>query len=161
MGSASVAEAALPDCASSVTRNAGVWSEHADALRPHWRPKGSACNRKSFPSAEQLYFDESFRDCIPLLPAPLLPLPRTPPGKGHRVRQRAQGKQGLLMEADNFLRALNHLDAGIRLNRLRTTDRRVSAASADATHWNVATAQLHARVLKLASDDARVRRSEG
>ncbi len=65
------------------------------------------------------------------------------------------------MEANNLLRALNHLDAGIRLNRLRTTDRRVSAASADATHWNVATAQLHARVLKLASDDAQVRRSEG
>ena len=123
-----------------------------------WRPKALP-GSSLFPSADQLVFDEMFTNYRALLPAPLLPLPALAHGKGHRVRKRVQDLRILISSANNFLAALNTLDAGFRSNK-RTSSRgnEPSRGSGGSSQLTNATKKLHRRVLKIATQVVSVRR---
>ncbi len=131
------------------------------------RDAARAClaNSESFPSAEQLIDSELFTDSLPLLPAPLLDIPRTAKLRGHRHRQRAQRKREIAIEANRLLRQLNSLDSGLRpeqtTRRQSQLPRRLRSSEADASGLpSLAVRRLHFLVLLLAANAVQVRRAD-
>ena len=95
-------------------------------------------------------------DFKPLLPAELLPLPRTKAGRGHRHRQRTQHKREVLEEANRLLRSLNSLDRGS--SKSQTTGRPSSRSSSSSSPIASSTGRLHLLVQRLAAAAVLVRR---
>ncbi len=101
----------------------------------------------------------SFENFVPLLPAPLIEVTRTPRGRGHRVRDRYQHKRMLVLEANEKLRGLNALDAGLNSGKIRTRDCSMARAAHD-SNWRKAVHQLHDMVMKQAALSAQERLKE-
>ena len=124
---------------------------HRTVSNSRWRPKAVASST-SFPSAEQLVFDEIFTNYRALLPVSLIVFPDLAHGKGHRVRSRNQVKRCVVSYANQILIALNKLDSGFR-NKARTITCSVTPSSHLASSCSLTTAasRLHRRVLKHAT----------
>ena len=120
-----------------------------------WQPKNP--NASSFPNVDTLQSNELFKSFIPLLPAPPLPVPRTPPARGHRQRQRAAGTREVILEANCILRSLNLLDNGLCTSKERTNHRR-RPDRPRSSQEKMALEQLYERVRQHAADAVRARR---
>ena len=154
-------EACAKACSSSMKQRRSEFSGRCSMPKPRWRKKaGATASSTSFPSAEQLLDDSAFQDFIPLLPAPLIPVPRIPAGCGHRVRLRKKLFRERVIQANQVLRSLNRLDKGFRFSKMRTPPQHEGASEASRQHWNEAVAKLHERVLKLTSLDVSARADE-
>ncbi len=92
---------------------------------------------------QRLLDEDRFGDFSPLLPASLLPLPRTRAGRGHRHRQRQQWKRSIIEEANNLLRSLNSLDSGMP-STSRTTCRHSASSSLPAVSRHSASSSVSA-----------------
>ena len=110
---------------------------------------GAAAGVRVFPSARSLAQDDLFKNFTPLLPATLLIVPRVPPGRGHRVRQRWSQARELILRANCILKELNNLNGGLRANR---------ASSRPQSTVSEAMLLLHRHVLELAAQSAQERR---
>ncbi len=117
------------------------------------------CNR-TFPDVQQLMEDETFTAFRPLLPARLLLVPKVPRARGHRVRQRAQQNRDTVLIANDLLRSLNSLNAGLRSDKVRTTcQSRISFE--ESLQREDALTSLHSLVMKHAATVALARRELG
>ena len=117
------------------------------------RPKGlgrKSSPQNSFPAVNQMIQEEMFADFYPLLPAPLLVVPKVPRGVGHRVRKRWQRAREIALRANSIFRALNKLDSGLRITRTRRRTRSIRfTPSMKALHrrvWELAAAAMSVRL---------------
>ena len=98
-----------------VTRDAEC-SDNASTVRPN-PPESRA---STFPNLQRLLNSNAFEDFVPLLPAPLLDLPRVGAARGHRIRQRQSHQRAVCLEANIIIKHLNALDCGICKERTTT-----------------------------------------
>ncbi len=129
------------------------------------RPKSLSHTSPSTLVAQSILDELAFESFRPLLPAPVLPLPRTAAGRGHRHRQRQQHKREVIEEVNHLLRSLNSLDSGMSTER--TLRRTAAAASRQAAAFvasspaSTATRRLYQLVQKLAASAVQARRAAG
>ncbi len=122
--------------------------------RPKWRPVRSF-GSSAFPSVQELNDEEAFSNFVPLLPAPLLDVPKVPGRRGHRIRQRWKRIRNTALAANELLREFNLLDSGLHQEQAH---RRTRAADTARSTLSRATIQLQQHAWKLAAIAASVRR---
>ena len=122
---------------------------HPPGTCDHEEVRRSLLHSKSFPTAAILELSLIFKNYKPLLPAPLLEVPRTAPNRCHRHRQRAYHHRAVSLEANCRLRSLNSLDSGLRIARTRRKSARCPEHSSSS--GLPALARLHALVMSLAA----------
>ncbi len=129
------------------------------------RPKSSSHTSPSTLVAQSILDELAFESFRPLLPALVLPLPRTAAGRGHRHRQRQQHKREVIEEANHLLRSLNSLDSGMStewtLRRTAAAASRQAAAFVASSPASTATRRLYQLVQKLAASAVQARRAAG
>ncbi len=119
----------------------------------------SVLSSKTFPNAEQLAASDVFNNFRPLLPAPLLPIPRTKPGRGHRHRQRTQFRREIKIEANTLLRQLNAMDCGLRSTRTSSRQSGLLSVVSETGALSPAVRRLHSLAQAMAATAVRERRA--
>ena len=84
------------------------------------RSSPPASRANTFPDMQRLLDSDAFEDFVPLLPAPLLMLPKVSASRGHRIRQRQARQRAVRLEANIIIKHLNALDCGICKERTNT-----------------------------------------
>ena len=107
---------------------------------------GSGTNSSSL--LNRLIEEGIFTDFIPLLPAPLISVPKVPKGRSHRIRARWLRARSKVLVANEMLRVLNSLDNGHRARRTR----RLQPTTIPSTTL------LHRRLMEHAATAVKVRR---
>ena len=118
--------------------------------RPTYASASLASSGNSFPSVDFLLAANVLQEFTPLLPVPLIQVPKVRGGAGHRVRFRHKKTREIAIHANEILSSLNRLDAGLRTHR---ASRRIQSS-----RFTPAMRALHKRVWVLAAEAVMVRR---
>ncbi len=119
----------------------------------------SLLSSKTFPNAGQLAASDVFNNFRPLLPAPLLPIPRTKLGRGHRHRQRTQFRREIKIEANTLLRQLNAMDCGLRNSRTSSRQSGLPSVECGIGALSPAVRRLHSLAQAMAATAVQERRA--
>ena len=118
--------------------------------RPTYASASPSSSVNSFPSVDFLLAANVLHEFTPLLPVPLIQIPKVRGGAGHRVRLRHKRTREIAIHANEILSSLNRLDAGLRTHRAQ---RKIQSSK-----FTPAMRALHKRVWVLAAEAVMVRR---